>query len=82
MKVLLVAPPILDYVGEELKPIGMDAVKQCPPYGVYLLAAILRTAGHEVTVADLVALGTASLAEFSVALEGAALVGTGVTSLS
>ena len=48
MKVLLVAPPIMDYMEGRLVPIAMDAHRTCPPYGMYLLASTLRAAGHEV----------------------------------
>ena len=58
MKVLLVSPPVMDFVGGRLRAIAMDAGRECPPYGVYLLSSILKRAGHDVTVADLVATGS------------------------
>lgn len=81
MKVLLVAPPILDFDGAELVPAEMDAVRVCPPYGVYLLAATLRAAGHEVVLADLIAGGTHRIDPWLGDLADAALVGISATSL-
>lgn len=81
MKVLLIAPPILDFDGDALVPAEMDAVRVCPPYGVYLLAATLRAAGHEVVIADLIASGTRSIDPWSAHLADAGLVGISATSL-
>lgn len=82
MKVMLVAPPIMDYRGGELRSIAMDAVRECPPYGIYSLASILRKAGHEVVVADLIAAGSNQLQPFLAELPDCALVGIGATTLS
>lgn len=81
VKVLLIAPPILDFNGEELVPAEMDAVRVCPPYGVYLLAAVLRARGHEVVIADLIARGTRRLDPFLADVADAGLIGLSVTSL-
>ena len=59
MNILLISPPIIDPVGGRLRAVGVDAERECPPVGIYGLAAILRTHAHVVTVADLVLLGRA-----------------------
>jgi radical SAM superfamily enzyme YgiQ (UPF0313 family) len=59
----------------------MDAVRVCPPYGVYLLAATLRAAGHEVVIADLVATGAHRIDPWLGDLADAGLVGISATSL-
>jgi anaerobic magnesium-protoporphyrin IX monomethyl ester cyclase len=79
LKVLLVAPPIMDYADGRLAPAEMDAVRVCPPYGVYLLAAVLRSEGHEVVLADLIAQKTRAL-NLDL-LRGCGLVGLSATSL-
>jgi len=76
----LVAPPIMDELGDGLCPIGMDAIRECPPYGMYLLHAYLSAHGHEVVLADLIAPGTDRLDEYS--LSDVGLVGIGATSMS
>ena len=82
MKVLLVAPPIMDYMEGRLVPIAMDAHRTCPPYGMYLLASTLRAAGHEVALADLIAEGTNSIGDHATTLGDFQLVGIGCTSMS
>lgn len=82
MKVLLVAPPIMDYVQGTLVPIAMDAVRECPPYGIYSLARTLRQAGHQVVVADLIARGSNDMQPFAADLQDCSLAGIGATSLS
>lgn len=82
MKVVLVAPPIMDYREGALTPIAMDALRECPPYGIYCLASVLRQAGHEVVVADLIACGSNDFTPFLPELEGCALLGIGATTLS
>ena len=57
MKVVLFAPPIMDDIWGTPRPIAMDAIRECPPYGVFLLQAVLRSAGHEAIVADRVPTG-------------------------
>ena len=54
MKVVLVAPPIMDTLDGRLQVVGVDALRECPPLGIYVLAAVLEAEGHEVAVADLV----------------------------
>jgi len=80
MKILLIEPPIMDYVGGNLrtgglKPIAMDAVRECPPYGIYLLASILRNAGHHVVLADLIALGSNRLTRWRKDILDCGLIG-------
>src|SRR5215510_10387906 len=82
MKVVLISPPIMDVVGGRLRVVGVDAELECPPVGIYGLAAVLRAHGHEVTIADLVQLGTRSLDAFSGAIAAAELVGIGATSMA
>ena len=62
MKVVLFAPPIMDDLfWDKPCPIAMDAVRECPPYGIYLLQAVLLRAGHDCRVADLIADGSNSI---------------------
>lgn len=82
MRVLLCAPPIMDHVGDRLESIAMDAHRECPPYGMYLLRSSLLAAGHKVDFADLIALGTSSVGGFLEEVEAAQLVGIGATSMS
>ena len=82
MKVMLIAPPIMDHVGGRLRPISMDAERECPPYGIYLLASVLRQDSHEVVLADLIARGSRSLKPYESDLADADLVGIGATSMS
>jgi radical SAM superfamily enzyme YgiQ (UPF0313 family) len=72
----------MDYVQGTLSPIAMDAVRECPPYGIYSLACTLRRAGHQVVVADLIARGSNDLHPFLSELEDCSLVGIGATTLS
>ncbi|MFD0539859.1 B12-binding domain-containing radical SAM protein [Actinomadura luteofluorescens] len=60
----------------------MDAVRECPPYGIYLLASVLRAAGHEVVLADLIAAADHRLTAWAADLENCDLVGIGATSMS
>src|SRR5690349_12171045 len=82
VKVVLIAPPIMDYVGGRLRPISMDAERECPPYGMYMLASVLRRDGHEVVLADLIARGSRNIAPFDRDLADCDLVGIGATSMS
>lgn len=82
MKVVLIAPPIMDRVDGELRPISMDAERECPPYGIYLLASCVKKAGHEVVLADLIARGSNDIRPFSDEIGGADLIGIGATSMS
>ena len=82
MKVLLVAPPIMDDFWGNPQPIAMDAVRECPPYGIYLLQAVLRAAGHEGIVADLIAQGSNCMTPYEGALRDCGLVGIAATSMS
>jgi anaerobic magnesium-protoporphyrin IX monomethyl ester cyclase len=82
MKIMLIAPPIMDDFWGEPRPIAMDAVRECPPYGIYLLAAVLRQAGHEVALVDLIADGSYSLTLYLHELSDCGLVGISATSMS
>ena len=83
MKVVLFAPPIMDdFFWGEPQPIAMDAVRECPPYGVYLLQAVLRRAGFDAIVADLIAAGTARIDQFAPEIDDCGLVGIAATSMS
>ena len=82
MKIVLIAPPIMDNVGRRLVPIAMDAHRECPPYGMYLLQAVLEDAGHEVCFIDLIAAGSYSIADWADEFADAGLVGLGATSMS
>lgn len=82
MKVVLIAPPIMDYQDGRLVPAEMDSVRVCPPYGLYLLAAVLRDAGHEVALVDLIADGSHRVDPYLTSLDGAGLVGISATSLA
>jgi anaerobic magnesium-protoporphyrin IX monomethyl ester cyclase len=82
MKVLLIAPPIMDVVDGELQVVGVDALRECPPLGIYGLAAILEAQGHEVVVADLILEGSRSLRPFETAVDTSDLVGIGSTSMA
>ncbi|MBB5047067.1 radical SAM superfamily enzyme YgiQ (UPF0313 family) [Rhodopseudomonas rhenobacensis] len=83
MKVLLVAPPIMDDLfWDKPQAIAMDAVRECPPYGVYLLQAVLRQAQHEAIVADLIADGSDQIEPYLKDLQDCGLVGIAATSMS
>lgn len=82
MKVILIAPPLMDYVNGVLAPIAMDAVRACPPYGVFLLAQVLQQDGHEVTIIDLIAQGSKDLDIHAQLLASCHVVGISTTSLS
>ena len=82
MNVMLISPPIMDVVGGQLRPVGVDAERECPPVGIYSLAALLRDLGHDVTIVDLVLEGTRSIAGFQQQLSNADLVGIGATSMA
>jgi len=82
MRVVLVAPPIMDYVSGKIRPIAQDATHNCPPYGLYLLASVLRAQGHHVKILDLIACGTNKILQFQSYIIDADLVGLTATSLS
>ena len=83
MKVLLIAPPIMDDLfWDRPVSIAMDAVRECPPYGIYLLQAVLRQAQHEAVVADLIADGSNSIDPYLEDLKQCGLVGIAATSMS
>jgi radical SAM superfamily enzyme YgiQ (UPF0313 family) len=72
----------MDVVSGRLQPVGVDAERECPPVGLYSLAAALEAEGHSVTVADLVLLGSRSMVSFAQAVDAAELVGIGATSMA
>lgn len=83
MKVTLIAPPIMDFgPNGRLKSIAMDEVRECPPYGMYMLTETLRAAGHDALLIDLIAEGTASVRRHENALAESSLIGFGATSMS
>jgi hypothetical protein len=82
VKVLLIAPPIMDVVDRRLRVVGVDALRECPPLGIYSLRAILERKGHDVVIADLILHGTRSLESFDDDLATADLVGIGSTSMA
>jgi len=83
MKVLLIAPPIMDDLfWDRPVSIAMDAVRECPPYGIFLLQAVLQHAQHEAIVADLIADGSHRIDRYSQQLEDCGLVGIAATSMS
>jgi len=82
MKVILIAPPLMDYINGVLTPIAMDAVRACPPYGVFLLAKVLQQEGHDVTIIDLIAQGSKNLDIHWPLIASCHLVGISTTSLS
>src|SRR4051812_17119791 len=83
MKVLLFAPPIMDNLfWENPISIAMDAVRECPPYGIYLLQSVLLQAGHEAIVADLIADGSHRIDPYHSDLADCGLVGIAATSMS
>jgi anaerobic magnesium-protoporphyrin IX monomethyl ester cyclase len=82
MKLLLLAPPIMDNVWGTPKSIAMDAVRECPPYGIFLLQAVAQAAGHEAITADLIADGSNCIRPYERHLADCGLVGIGATSMS
>ena len=82
MKVMLIATPIMDTVDGRLQVVGVDAIRECPPLGIYTLAAALEAQGHDVVVADLILRATRSIDAFEADLDDTDLVGVGATSMS
>lgn len=82
MNITLIAPPLMDYHNGILSPISMDAVRTCPPYGIYLLATVLRNNHHSVTIIDLIAQGSKKLDAHWGLLLSSHIIGIGFSSLS
>ena len=82
MKVLLVASAIMDHVDGKVVPVGMDAVRECPAYGMYLLRSVMVKHGHDVVLADLISDASDSLAPYADTVATADLIGIGATSMS
>jgi radical SAM superfamily enzyme YgiQ (UPF0313 family) len=70
----------MDDYGLVTRSIGMDAFRECPPYGMYLLHAVLNTRGHDATLVDLIAPATDDIGD--TAPEEYGLIGIGATSMS
>ncbi|MDI9940336.1 radical SAM protein [Rhodococcus sp. IEGM 1351] len=77
---MLIAPPIMDDHGLGMASIAMDAIRECPPYGIYLLHAVLCDAGYDAFLVDLIAPGTESVQDQPV--EDMDLIAIGATSMS
>ena len=82
MKVMLIAAPIMDTIDGSLQVVGVDALRECPPLGIYTLAAVLHAHGHEVVVVDLILHATRFLNGFEDDVDTADLVGIGATSMA
>lgn len=82
MHVLLIAPPIMDEVDGVLQPVGVDALRECPPLGIYALAASLTAHGHQATIVDLIQAGTNLLDTQINGSEAYDLIGIGATSMA
>lgn len=82
MKITLISSLLMDWVDGHLIPISMDRHRECPPYGVYLLAEVLRAKDHEVIVVDLVAQGSLDLLQYENDIQESTLIGISATSLS
>ncbi len=72
----------MDNIWGTPRPIAMDAIRECPPYGIFLLQAVLRSAGHEAVVADLIADGSNCIKPYEQHLADCGLVGVAATSMS
>ena len=82
MRVSLIVPPLMDVKDGMLSPVSMDAIRTCPSYGVYLLAAILREKGHEVIIIDLIAQGSKELSFHAGLILSSHLVSISASSLA
>ncbi|MFH1464259.1 MAG: radical SAM protein [Pseudomonadota bacterium] len=82
LRIALIAVPLMDLLDGRMVPISMDAVRSCPPYGIYHLATVLKQAGHEVVVIDLIAAGSADLRPYLGLLSASQIVGVGSSSLA
>ena len=82
MRFVLFAVPVVDETDAGYRVIGMDAHKECPPYGVYTLATVVRGRGHHVHHVDLVAEETLDIARHREFIEQADLVGISATSMA
>lgn len=82
MKIVLFSTPAMDYHEDKLIPIGYDASRECPPYGVYLLAEALRHNQYDVKVIDLIADGNIEIDLYFPLISNADLIGISATTLS
>ena len=82
MKVMLIAPPIMDVIDGRLQVVGVDAIRECPPLGIYTLAAVLEARGHDVIIVDLILHATRLLTAFEKDVDTSDLVGVGATSMA
>lgn len=82
MRVLLLSLPLMDRFYNRLIPIAMDAKRTSPPYGIYLLAAVLNANGYQTDIADLIAEGTNDISQLIPNINQYDLIGLGATSFS
>ena len=82
MKISLVAVPLIDEIDGHKFAIAMDKVKTCPPYGLYLLHNIVRHAGYDCDLCDLICDGTINEARLSEAVRTSDVIGLATTSLN
>lgn len=54
MRIAMVCTPIVEWLGEELRPAYMDSFKNNPHLGPYLLASVLMKEGFDVSLVDLI----------------------------
>lgn len=72
----------MDYSEGKLISVGMDAVKECPPCGIYLLASVLKEEGHDVLIADMIADGSIEITKYLDGILKSGLIGISATSMS
>lgn len=82
MKMTLVAVPLIDEIDGQKFAIAMDKVKTCPPYGLYLLHNIVRNAGYDCDLCDLICDGSISEERLSEAVRTSDVIGLATTSLN
>jgi len=72
----------MDHINGRLQVVGVDAVRECPPVGVYALATLLEEAGHVVAIADMVQSGTNQLLQLTSSPDAFDLIGISATSMA
>jgi anaerobic magnesium-protoporphyrin IX monomethyl ester cyclase len=82
MKLTLVAVPLIDEIEGQKFAIDMDKVKTCPPYGLYLLHNIVRHAGYECDICDLICEGAIDEEQLLAAVRTSDVIGLATTSLN
>jgi radical SAM superfamily enzyme YgiQ (UPF0313 family) len=73
---------VLDYDYKGLVPVGYDASRECPPYGTYLLASLLRSHGYSVSILDFIAAGSINGNDWHKSISDCDLLGISATTLS